>query len=71
MQLLWDELWSMHKAASGISRMAKTNSVYRDAMGHAGDVDCMAKHHGVDITRSNSKVDFKLQGSCGQGHCRG
>ena len=64
------ELWSMHKAEKlpGISRMAKTNSVYRDAMGHAGDVLLTVSGlvwlntiYGVDITKVKvPKVDFKF-----------
>ena len=64
------ELWNMHAKGklSGIKRVAKSNSVYRDGMGHAGDVLLTVAGlvwlntiYGVDIAKVKPpKVDFKF-----------
>jgi len=64
------ELWTMHEAGKmpGINRVAKSNSVYRDAMGHAGDalltvagLVWMNTIYGIDIAKVKPpKVDFKF-----------
>ncbi len=64
------ELWNMHAEGklSGIKRVAKSNSVYRDGMGHAGDVLLTVAGlvwlntiYGVDIAKVKlPKVDFKF-----------
>ena len=64
------ELWNMHAKGklSGIKRVAKNNSVYRDGMGHAGDVLLTVAGlvwlntiYGVDIGKVKPpKVNFKF-----------
>ena len=64
------ELWNMHAKGklSGIKRGAKTNSVLRDGMGHAGEVlltvaglVCLNTIYVVDIAKVKPpKVDFKF-----------
>ena len=64
------ELWNMYEEGKlpGIKRVAKSNSVYRDGMGHAGDVLMTVAGlvwlntiYGIDIAKVKpAKVNFKF-----------
>jgi len=64
------ELWNMYEEGKlpGVKRVAKSNSVYRDGMGHAGDVLMTVAGlvwlntiYGIDIAKVKpAKVNFKF-----------